>query len=150
MISLVSVLGVIDAFVKEIRKQIPEAKNYVGNLPEKKKAPCFLHLLTFHKDTQNNLYTKNCILNLQILFFTDLNYGKPDLTKQLAVMESLKLFLGKFHIEVDGRDLKFDYDFSIVDEQLSLNIRLKYMESVVKAAEEYEKMLKIYMNKELI
>ena len=150
MISLVSVLGVIDAFVKEIRKQIPEAKNYVGNLPEKKKAPCFLHLLTFHKDTQSNLYTKNCILNLQILFFTDLNYGKPDLAKQLAVMESLKLFLGKFHIEVDGRDLKFDYDFSIVDEQLSLNIRLKYMESVVKAAEEYEKMLKIYMNKELI
>ena len=147
---MVSVLEVMKAFSAEIKKQIPEAKNYVGNLPEKKKAPCFLHLLTFHKDTQSNVSTKDCILNLQIIYFSDFNYGKPDLTGQLSVMESLKLFLGKFHIGVNGRDLKFDYDFSIVDEQLSLNIRLKYKDSVVRATEEYEKMMKIYINKELI
>ena len=147
---MVSVLEVIKAFSREIKDQLPKTRHYIGNLPEDKKAPCFLYLLAFHKDTQSNVSTKDCILNLQIIYFSDFNYGKPDLTGQLSVMESLKLFLGKFHIGVNGRDLKFDYDFSIVDEQLSLNIRLKYKDSVVRAAEEYEKMMKIYINKELI
>lgn len=129
---MVSVLDVFYSLVREIKKCVPGSSHYIGNLTEGFKAPSFLYLLVFNKDTRRSKFVKDTVVDIQIIYFgTNDKYGKTELEEKLKVIHQLKRFLSTFQLQVEDRNLKFSYNFSDADEQLALNIQFNFDDCLV-------------------
>lgn len=132
MILMVNILEVFYSLIKEIKRCVPEAKHYIGNLTEGFKTPSFLYLLVFNKDTRGSKFVKDTVVDLQIIYFgTNDKYSKTDLEEKLKVMHQLKQFLSTFNLQVKDRNLKFSYNFNDADDQLALNMQFNFKDGLV-------------------
>lgn len=129
---MVNILDILYSLVGEIRKCVPKSKHYIGNLTEGFKAPSFLYLLVFNKDTRGSKFVKDTVVDLQIIYFgTNDKYSKTDLEEKLKVMHQLKQFLSTFNLQVKDRNLKFSYSFNDADDQLALNMQFNFKDGLV-------------------
>lgn len=129
---LINVSDVIYEIIKQIKNKKLGSEHYLGNIPENCARPSFLYLLSFLKDTRSSYFTKDRILNIQIIYFgIKDDDGKEIFEDKLKTIEELEQFLSSFNINVKDRNLKFEYSITEVDEQLSINIDFKFKDSVI-------------------
>lgn len=129
---MINVSDVIYEIKKQINNKKLGSKHYLGNIPENCPRPSFLYLLSFLKDSRSSYFTKDRILNIQIIYFgIKDDDGKEIFEDKLKTIEELEQFLSSFNINVKDRNLKFDYSITEADEQLSINIDFKFKDSVV-------------------
>lgn len=129
---MINVSDVIYEIIKQIKNKKLGSEHYLGNIPENCTIPSFLYLLSFLKDTRSSYFTKDRILNIQIIYFgIKDDDGKEIFEDKLKTIEELEQFLSSFNINVKDRNLKFEYSITEVDEQLSINIDFKFKDSVI-------------------
>lgn len=150
---VVDILDVFYALIAEFKNVLPKVKHSIGGIPENFSRPRFLYTLVFNGDNRSSCFTKDTVLDLQIIYFglTD-KYGEVDFEDNLKTMNQLKQFLSQFNLNVKDRNLKFDYSFGEADEQLTINMHFKFKDGLVnlKYDEEQarEMIERIFMNEE--
>ena len=150
---LINVIDVIYALMKEFKTCMPKSHHYLGRIPETYKNPAFLYLLVFNNDIRSSYFRKDVTLDLQIVYFGSKDeYGVPDFEEQMQTMFKLKTFLSTFNLWVGDRNLKFEYNFSEADEQLTINIKFKFKDEIINIEFEKDQAMemvdKILINKE--
>lgn len=141
----ISVLDVLYNLATEFNTLLPTSNNYFGNLKQKTEYPCFLYTLVFNKDTKSNYYTKNTTLDLQIIYFSEVNEDDEKYYEsKLLVMDKLKEFLSTFNLQAGDRNINFEYDFGEADGQLTINIMFKFTDEVMLKQESYDLMEEFY------
>lgn len=129
---MINVSDVIYAIIKQINNKKLGSEHYLGNIPENCERPSFLYLLSFLKDSRSSYFTKDRVLNIQIIYFgIKDDDGKEIFEDKLRTIEEVEQFLSSFNINVKDRNLKFDYSITEADEQLSINIDFKFKDSVI-------------------
>ena len=150
---LINVIDVIYAIMKEFKACMPKSRHYLGRIPETYKNPAFLYLLVFNNDIRSSYFRKDVTLDLQIIYFGSKDeYGVPDFEEKMQTMDKLKAFLSTFNLWVGDRNLKFEYNFSESDEQLTINIKFKFKDEIINIEFEEDQAMelvdKILINKE--
>lgn len=139
MIFLIETSNILKSLEETFKTYIPEAKHYMGDLPEAFEAPCFLYKLVFSGETQESYFTKVTTVDIQILYFG--KQGKNNqgsFEEKQQVIQKLKVFLSQFNLRVNGRNLKFTYSFVEVDGQLTINIQTSFKDGVTNLKYEEE------------
>ena len=149
---MLSLVDILYALVREIKRVIPESKHYMMKLPESFKAPCFAYYIVFNGEKRSSAFVKDCNLDLQIIYFGENDkYGNSNFEDKLRTLESLKKFLSLFYIKVKDRYLTFEYNFKEVDDQLSVDLSFKFKDNIVEILQEdLDLIQEINFNKEVI
>ena len=150
---MINVIDVIYALKKEFKTCIPKSHHYFGHITETYKNPAFLYLLVFDNDVRSSYFRKDVTLDLQIIYFgTKDECGVPDFEEKMQTMDKLKTFLSTFNLWVGDRNLKFEYNFSESDKQLTINIKFKFKDEIINIEFEKDQAMemvdKILINKE--
>lgn len=129
---MLSILDVFYALIKEIKKCIPDSKQYLGSIPENFESPSFLYLLAFDGENQVSYFTKDVTLDIQVIYFGPKDsYGVIDFEEKIKTMDRLKVFLSQFNLQVKERNIKFNYSFGEADNQLTIDIKFKFKDGLV-------------------
>lgn len=136
---MISILDILYSLVREFNTLLPDYNYYFGKLAEKPKYPCFLFNMVFNGDSRSNYYTQNTTLDLQIIYFSETNEDNEKyFENKMLVMDKLKEFLSTFNLQVNDRNLKFEYDFGEADGQLTINMLFRFIDGVMIKQEELD------------
>ena len=151
----ITLQDVFEAVIREFHSCASNYKNYWGTVPQNFTRPSFLYLLTFSDSKRSSFFTLTTRLNLQVIVFTALDSrGIPDMAQQLAILQTLKSFLGQGHVTVKDRNLSFTYAINRADTEISIDFKFEFLEGAVTpeydAQQLWDYIEDIYINKELI
>ncbi len=109
---------------------MPKSKHELGEYTGENDTFCYY--LPFVKSKQNTKFTKETLIDIQIIYHGNINYvGQTSLKEKLDTKEKLEYFLSQFILKVDDRTLSFDYDIGETDGELMINISFRYLDDVI-------------------
>ncbi|HAR73071.1 MAG TPA: hypothetical protein DCR77_06645 [Flavobacteriaceae bacterium] len=127
---MVKVIDILHSIIKQINEQMPKSKHELGEYTGENDTFCYY--LPFVKSKQNTKFTKETLIDIQIIYHGNINYvGQTSLKEKLDTKEKLEYFLSQFILKVDDRTLSFDYDIGETDGELMINISFRYLDDVI-------------------
>ncbi|GEM_PF-2426992 len=146
---MVKLTDITKSLISNTKTIFPNCKNYVGKLPEKAVYPCFLYCIGLNRHKINSYYTQKVTLNIDIVYFNTRDaYNTEDYMDKLNVINTLEeKFLSKYYLEVNNKNLDFNYDINESDGQIIINLRFDFFDLTnTEIQEQYEEIQEIMLN----